>query len=92
MRRLDHPEDYSKFKFSNRWLNNLKACYRLVRRRYRGEGGDFDESTLPLYQENLKKELEGYALQNVYNCDGFGLQYNLATDGIIGVKCKKVHG
>jgi len=46
----------------------------LSSRRIKGDGGKVDEALLPRMLDELKKELEDYALRDVSNCDELAIR------------------
>jgi hypothetical protein len=68
-------EDYNDFVISNGWLYGVKQRNELSSKKTKGDGGKVDESLIPEMREEIQRELEGYALENIFNCDEMALQY-----------------
>jgi hypothetical protein len=64
-----NKEDYTGFILSNGWLFNLKMRNGLSSKGTKGDDGKVDEALLRGMRDELKKELEGYAFWDVFNCD-----------------------
>ena len=69
-----HPEDYTDFVFSNGWLHRMKQRHGLMDKKVQGEGGGIDQQLLPMMRHDLMQQLEGFAIQDIYNCDELALQ------------------
>jgi len=70
-----NKEDYTGFALSSGWLFNLKMRNGLSSKKTKGDDGKVDEALLPGMRDELKEELEEYALRDVFNCDELALRY-----------------
>ena len=70
-----HPEDYTDFVYSNGWLHRIKQQHGLTDKKVQGKGGGMDTNQLPIMRHDLMQQLEGFSIQDIYNCDELALQY-----------------
>lgn len=69
-------EDYTGFFLSPGWLQKFKARSMIGRLKRHGEAGSTDTIVIQNAQEEIQAELLSYRLQDIWNCDESGLQYN----------------
>ena len=62
-------EDYTDFQFSNGWHSAFKIRYGLCRQKFQGEGAGVKKEDLHIVRLQLRKDLEGYTLRDIWNCD-----------------------
>lgn len=67
-------EDYTEFVISNGWLYNVKQRNALSGKKMRVDGADINFDSIPDMRCELQHQLEGFALQDVFNCDELALQ------------------
>ena len=67
-----------KFTASEGWLSNFKKRHSLVFRRVQGEAGQVDNGALQDWQNTiLRRELDRFLPENIYNVDESGLFWKL---------------
>jgi len=69
-------EIYSEFTMSNGWLQKFKERHLIGRLKRHGEAGSVDLKALPSQRAEIRHQLRSFALQDIWNCDESGLQYN----------------
>jgi len=69
-------EDYTGFALSPGWLQKFKARSMIERLKRHRESGSTDAKAIQNAREEIQAELISYRVQDIWNCDESGLQYN----------------
>ena len=72
--------------FSNGWVQRFKSRYNISYRIKEGEGGSADIDTVNTQLPKLKKEIEKYDLNDVFNFDECALFHRLEPDKTLATK------
>ena len=77
-------EDASGVKYTNGWLWGFKQRLGFRCFKSHGESGQIDEAKLEEHIQNIREKLSKYSLNDCFNADEFGLNYNMAPTSTIG--------
>lgn len=80
------------FNYSLGWLVRFKARYGLTQQTIIGESGSVDKEQLEIERVKLKKLLEAYKPEDIYNLDECALFYKLPPNKTIADKSDKLEG
>ena len=76
----------SSLKFSNGWLRSFKKRHNFRCFKSHGESAEIDEEVLEEQLLGIQERLNNYTLNDIWNCDEFGLAYNMPSTSTINRK------
>ena len=76
----------AEFKASNGWLESFRKRHNIAFNVISGEAADVSSETIDDWKKRIPSIIDGYALEDIYNCDETGLFYRALPDRTLSIK------
>ena len=82
----------AEFKASNGWLESFRKRHNIAFNVISGEAADVSSETIDDWKKRIPSIIDGYALEDIYNCDETGLFYRALPDRTLSIKGQQCQG
>ena len=82
----------AEYKASNGWLESFRKRHNIAFNVISGEAADVSSETIDDWKKRIPSIIDGYALEDIYNCDETGLFYRALPDRTLSIKGQHCQG